>query len=800
MVKHHIFHFSPWVALGLPREPIPTVGQAQKAFKRAALHCHPDQRSRFKIPVNRWPTIDHLKDSLDYFVDLREKGVLSTLYPPNNFAEFPETFHPRYALGHTGVYTEACGPGFFTCTICCMVMKTASKDEHLTFHHLSTCQFCDEIISTDHLLEHYHHQHDIYWSDIENPATYIRDYHTCPYCHRCFTGLQAHVDSEHNCDCRTEDEAWEEHITTQHTCCHTYHRDMARHCQETHQCRCQGFKDHNEFVDHVRRKHICPYCGGYNADLARHISFDHFCRYCDERQDDLPEHVEASHKCTYCFDLAVDLEHHIQTTHLCHECGEIHSNLGDHLKSTHLCEKCATTHANVRSHLRKHCDKCDFVAQDPAASLLKHLFETHRLAVCAHCDLTTPLTQHFWKHMNESHTWVPCPLCEILIDKEYVDYHLAQSHEWVRCKTCPDTTSLDAKDHLATLHATQSCKYCPRRFSKSVMTDHLLKDHNGKRCPYCDEVDQETPLSKHIRRIHQPRNCPQCDGEFPACELFAHSQTVHSSILCPYCYYFGSESDIEQHESQCHIRCEDCAGRYSSSQLRTHRREVHSWKDCPDCDAQYQPTQSEEHKKDHGLLQCPFPNCVGSPIIDTLATHIHRKHSMASCPFCDACTEDLEAHISNHVSEYDQSDPCPDCGEKCEEVHFFAHALRHRIRPGHGSARRIEDSAKAGEDLTPQQFEELLKNFLGHCQGQAASWLQRQQQPEIAHVSPSQEAADNHANGNREETSIPDAKNSVCEKCKREHNKSNIARHRKTCKGLPLGNTDKNPPSKRRRI
>ncbi|KAI0147280.1 hypothetical protein GGR57DRAFT_476898 [Xylariaceae sp. FL1272] len=702
MVKHHTLHFSPWVALGLPSNHIPTVPQTKAAFNRAILHCHADRRDGVNIPNHRWPTIDHLIASRDYFVDLENGGVLSTLYPPNKFSEFPTTFHPEHDLGQAGVYTEARQPGFFTCTECYMVMKTASKHEHLTSHQLSACQFCDDVIPVNELLEHHQEQHGIHLLSTENLATYIRDRHTCPYCGDCFIGLQEHVNSEHGCDCRRPDEAWEEHIDTQHTCCQTYHRDLAKHLQESHYCECRGFQNYNDFAAHVRRDHICPYCGIYDADLAGHVSLNHYCRHCNEPQSDLPEHIKATHKCIYCFDLFPLLSGHIQTTHECHQCGEIHRDLDDHIASTHRCGKCTTNHTNIQSHLRKHCDKCDFVAEDPAASLLKHIFEIHHLAVCADCNLATPLGQIFWEHVNTSHEWVGCPLCEVLLDKTHVDHHLAHLHEWVRCEACPDTASLDAKDHFATSHAMLDCEYCRQTHSRRAMMKHLLTHHNGKQCPYCDEVKQEIPLRSHIQQAHQPRKCLHCDGEFPARELLAHSQTAHFAKLCPYCHYYGSESDIEQHTSQYHISCEDCTGRFSIVHIRNHRREVHSWEDCPDCVAQCPPAQLAEHRKDHGLLQCPFSDCSEPLTMNTLAAHIYRKHSKASCPFCDECKENLEAHISRHVSEYEQDASCPDCGEESERVPFFAHVLSHRIRPSHGSAEKARSACTGSKDSSQE--------------------------------------------------------------------------------------------------
>ncbi|KAI0513314.1 hypothetical protein F5B22DRAFT_248429 [Xylaria bambusicola] len=263
--------------------------------------------------------------------------------------------------------------------------------------------------------------------------------------------------------------------------------------------------------------------------------------------------------------------------------------------------------------------------------------------------------------------------------------------------------AVDAKDHLATFHATLSCKYCQQKLSKRAMKDHLLNLHNERQCPYCGEVDQEISLDNHIQRTHQPRKCLLCDAEFPASDLLVHSQEAHSARLCTYCSFFGADSNVEQHIAQCHIYCEECASRYSKSQLRTHRREVHSWEDCSDCEVQCAPSQLAEHKKVHDLRQCPFPSCPGFPSsADTLATHIHRKHSVSSCPFCGARVDGLDAHISDHMCEYDQNEPCPSCGKKCEEVHFFAHVLAHRLRPHHDSGETAQPN-EASKDPTPEQ-------------------------------------------------------------------------------------------------
>ncbi|KAI1317336.1 hypothetical protein F5Y16DRAFT_152936 [Xylariaceae sp. FL0255] len=332
------------------------------------------------------------------------------------------------------------------------------------------------------------------------------------------------------------------------------------------------------------------------------------------------------------------------------------------------------------------------------------------------------------------------------------------------------------------------------------MAEHLVNHHNGKQCSYCDKVHQETRLTNHIQQAHQPRKYVYCNEEFPACDIFNHSQTVHSAKICPYCHYFGSDSDIEQHISQCHIRCKGCTGRYTAPQLRTHRREVYSWMDCPDCEVQYPPTQFVKHAKDHRLLQCPFPSCIGSPTMDALATHIQCKHSTASCPFCDACTEDLGAHILNHLFEYDQNGPCPDCGERCEEVHFYAHVLSHRVRPRHSSSARSIDSAKAGKDFTLQQVEKHFKNFLRHYQDQATPWLRKQQEFEIAHADPSQGTADHDAHEDRDGTSAPDSKKAPCKRCGEKRDRSNMSKHLRRCKGPSLGNDDETPPLKRRRI
>ncbi|KAI1158976.1 hypothetical protein F5B18DRAFT_638723 [Nemania serpens] len=798
MVRHYAFHFSPWIALGLPYGSAPTAEERQSAFKRAALRCHPDRRRLAGITANRWPTIDHLKASLEYFKDLESGGVLSTLYPPNHFADFPTTFHPQNSLDDGDVYTEASLPGFFTCTVCYMVIKAAFKDEHLISHDLSTCRFCNETISTCELLEHYCQQHDINQSNIESLLAYIQQHHTCAYCHHCCADIQAHVNSEHCCDCRPENEAWEKHIATHHTCCYTYHHDLTQHFLENHSCRCRDFKDDNDFANHVTDEHICPHCGRYGADLAEHISLNHFCRHCNEAHTDLPLHVESEHKCSYCLDLTVNLKSHVQKTHSCHTCNEAYSDLDDHVRSAHFCEKCGTTHTNIRSHLRKHCNKCDFITQNPGIDLVKHIFRTHGFTVCDNCNFT-PGNKYILEHINKSHSYVSCPLCEVSIDDHYINYHLVQSHGWERCKSCPATISVDAKDHLATFHAALLCKYCPQKLSERAMKDHLLNLHNGKQCPYCGEVDQETPLDNHIQQIHQPRKCLLCNGEFPASDLLVHSQQAHSAMLCTYCSFFGAESDVEQHITQNHVRCEECTGRYSKSQLRTHRQEVHSWEDCSDCEVQCAPSQLAEHKKVHDLQQCPFPSCSGFPSsADTLATHIHRKHSVSSCPFCGARVEGLDAHISDHLSKYGPNEPCPDCGKKCEEVCFLAHVLTHRVRPFHNSGEMTRPK-EAGKGPTPEQFEELLKKFLVHCQGQAAPWLSMQQQHEPVQINAIPEAA-SHADGKKPETSKSCAKTAICDICKQERDKSNLARHRKSCKALVNESSDGSPPSKRRRI
>ncbi|KAH6645650.1 hypothetical protein BKA67DRAFT_541832 [Truncatella angustata] len=195
MSRHPVFHYSPWAALGLQTTQHPTESDVHKAYKKASLHSHNGERAQMGTPSHRWPTIDHLKDSMQYFHDLRNGGFSSFLYPPSRFEHYPRTFEPQHPVGDPKVFTECQTPGFVDCPECYMTIPQALEDQHLTSHSLRKCGFCPWLGSTESFEAHYAEKHACH-CDVDSALdAHIAGQHTCLGCGKCFEDLQMHLES-----------------------------------------------------------------------------------------------------------------------------------------------------------------------------------------------------------------------------------------------------------------------------------------------------------------------------------------------------------------------------------------------------------------------------------------------------------------------------------------------------------------------------------------------------------------------------------------------------------------------------
>ncbi|KAK3943687.1 hypothetical protein QBC46DRAFT_376813 [Diplogelasinospora grovesii] len=121
--------YSPFDALGLDPK-IHTNNEIKSAFKRAALHCHPDCRQQHWMPLKQWPTMDHLTASLTYLL-FNDKANAVRL-----FSNYPRTFFPNYPSRDPRIYQPI--PKrfrqFVSCPECGMVLRKDSQQQHRAKH------------------------------------------------------------------------------------------------------------------------------------------------------------------------------------------------------------------------------------------------------------------------------------------------------------------------------------------------------------------------------------------------------------------------------------------------------------------------------------------------------------------------------------------------------------------------------------------------------------------------------------------------------------------------------------------
>ncbi|KZL64536.1 hypothetical protein CT0861_05062 [Colletotrichum tofieldiae] len=364
--------FSPFDALGLTWGKYDATG-IKKAYRRAALVCHPDKRERNGIQPHRWPQMWQLEEAKDYLLKAESEEL-------KKFEGFPQTF---FQLNDKSPYFQIPQPlpGHFKhCDICEVVVLSDDFTKHLEEHQKTICPECDEREQLDDIADH---------------LTKLHDYRTC---HHCQT-LRA--PTEHN-----------DHIKNYHQCplCDMDQAFIINHLEEAHRLIVCNDCGSDNPVTHVITAHPATECTGCN-----NIIFDEFLLY----------HLQEDHGLTPCdtcdvWDTAIELRDHVLTGHgldrclLCTAFFEGSYLLDAHLAQVHdiRTSKGDLNLHVIESHGWLQCRFCDDGFPDEALRT-SHEEHAHDTQPCWHCDQEIPESQ-MRSHQIQEHGYKGCPFCPSL--------------------------------------------------------------------------------------------------------------------------------------------------------------------------------------------------------------------------------------------------------------------------------------------------------------------------------------------------------------------------------------------------
>jgi hypothetical protein len=514
----HPMLFSPFDALGIDVLKVNTTPgdwrtSIEKAWRRVSRICHPDQRYRHGLPVDRWPLQIHCEAAKQYLIDHLNDGRLGEVI--ERFSLYPRTFSPE---SHPRFNESLILPNDFTrCDLCMMVLRHEDyRAHHQADHPTSSGPSHDPTNPQDRSTDY--PQED--WTD-------------CPFCKTP----------------RPTDEL-DEHFRRDHGCTHQATAELDGIYHKGWICLC-GIVICREYVlKHLRNSHdfrvcstecrdVLKACRSYEdveQELDRHPYWTCLIPDCSRvsyRLDTLANHLLVEHELSTCVGccrtcLATHCQSHT-TTHFWQHLTDAH-----HWKRCHLCPP-DMPQAEGSSHLiSKHgwlqCTLCADVLPD-AGDMDEHMKQHKR---CSHCDELLTDDQ-FERHLHVVHDLRVCyvPLCgEILSPGEFID-HFAMSH-----------------------NQTEICKVCGGRHSGSGLPYHMLEDHRWVRCAYCGDPLPPDEVEAHEEVKHNVRLCDECGERVPGADLEDHRMHVHQLKRCPFslCRKDSNQRLFTETELARHIR------------------------------------------------------------------------------------------------------------------------------------------------------------------------------------------------------------------------------------------------------
>jgi len=480
----------------------------KKAYKRAALHCHPDKNHNPVIPTTYYNLLKEAHDWLLVRGDsiVQFKGYPVVFFPRRDNAGQPSVFKipisSQFTVCECGEIpaessTQCDTPGceqsiqqdFTVCNACKTPIPVHGYDVHISEHGL--CSICGKVPDEDHY-------------QVSHPET------ICLLCDA--VNLNGHIESHAIDSCST--------------------------------CR-DKLNEGDDFVlvDHIREDHLaCPLCKQECGDnfrehlyKAHHFEWDESCFDCC---DEVLSHYLSSHqwlRCPY-----PECELHIAQGKLWK-----HAKTKHHFRRCLACPRTEEGFSKDRIHAQAHeianCPVC--MESFHSCELPHHQVYKHCWLLCTYCNRAEESEEMLQVHVKEDHRLADCSICQQQHLEEKIDIHLSEDHGWMKCSWCNKAfTEEELRMHITESHPLQAFCACGYKDTIPNLKLHRMHTHAWQQCPYCENIEPPDQFEQHIDE-HQLMTCQECDISFLPEKERAHFQEKHQC----FCKHFDSPVDMSDH-------------------------------------------------------------------------------------------------------------------------------------------------------------------------------------------------------------------------------------------------------------